>query len=138
MGVVIVAERRRRLRIGLLLSIAVVVVAAYPWGSIVWHAHWSNVGWVPFWSANVRLRDVVANLLLCAPIGVCAGLLYTRGILVAGAITLPLSLGLETMQIYSHGRFPSATDVACNIAGAVACAAMIRRFASSSRNEAHP
>jgi hypothetical protein len=43
-------------------------------------------------------------------------------VLAAGLITLPVSIAGEWTQLYSHRRFPSATDVACNLAGALAIA----------------
>jgi len=94
----------------------------------VGHSHWSKVAWIPFDPRPARIRpfDVAGNLLLCAPLGVVAGLSFTRGPLIAGALALALSLFVETMQLYTHSRFPSATDVVCNVTGAVVAAAVAR------------
>lgn len=116
-------------RAGLAVSGFVVVAAGYPWGDIVGHTHWSRVGWIPFLSWPVRPLDVAGNLLLCVPLGMVAARAFNRGVVVvAGAIALALSLFVETMQLYSHGRFPSATDVVCNVTGAVAAAALVRAY----------
>jgi glycopeptide antibiotics resistance protein len=40
-------------------------------------------------------------------------------------------VSVEALQIYSHERFPSTTDVVCNVAGAVAAAVMARRISRS-------
>lgn len=43
-------------------------------------------------------------------------------------MALFVSLLCEWAQVYSHGRFPSATDVTCNVGGAaLASAAYLRR-----------
>jgi VanZ family protein len=38
-----------------------------------------------------------------------------------------LSIATEASQSYSHGRFPSATDVTCNLFGALVGAEYARR-----------
>ena len=111
----------------LVASGGVVIVAGYPWGLMVWHSHWSRVQWVPFYG-SVRLLDAVANVLLCAPLGIAAGLSFKRGVVAAAFIALALSVFVEVMQVYSHSRVPSATDVVCNVAGAVVAAALLRRL----------
>lgn len=40
-----------------------------------------------------------------------------------------MSLLGEWSQVYSHSRFPSATDVVCNVIGAVAAALAVGAFA---------
>jgi glycopeptide antibiotics resistance protein len=111
----------------LLLSVGLVVVAGYPWRDFVGHSHWEKVGWIPFVSSPVRPRDVLGNLLLCAPIGVVTGWNFRRGTIVACSVAAAVSLFVESAQLYSHTRFPSATDVFCNIGGAVIAAALVRR-----------
>ena len=113
---------------GLLISGSLVLAAAYPWGEIVGHTHWAKVGWIPFFSWPFRRLDVAGNLLLCVPLGVVSGLSFKRGVLVAGGIALALSLFVETMQLYTHSRFPSATDVFCNVTGAVVAASLVRGY----------
>ena len=103
------------------------LVAAFPWGDLQGHAHWRKVGWIPFVSPPVRLRDMALNTLLCAPIGGLCGRLFQRPLLRAFGLSLGLSLTAEWAQVYSHSRFPSATDVTCNVAGAVLAAATFAR-----------
>jgi VanZ family protein len=45
----------------------------------------------------------------------------------AAGVALALSLAGEAVQIYTHSRFPSATDVVCNVIGAVAGAFLVGR-----------
>ena len=117
------------------LAGGLVILAAYPWSDRAGHPHWSRVGWIPFVPGPVRVRplDVAGNLLLCAPLGLVAGYGFRRGVLVAGSAALVLSLFVETMQVYSHARFPSTTDVTCNVAGAVLAAALVRRRLAARR-----
>ena len=108
--------------VALVLSAGLVLAAGYPWGDMAGHTHWSRVGWIPFVSRPVRRLDIAQNLLLCVPLGAVAGFTFKRGVLIAAALAIPLSLFVETMQLYSHFRFPSGTDVICNIAGAILAA----------------
>ena len=107
-----------------------------PWLNYQNHAHWARVAWVPFFSEEARLRDIVANVLLYAP----WGYLWVRQrrepsrrvwpVMVFAAV---LSIATEASQSYSHGRFPSATDVTCNVLGAFAGAGYARRKKSDVR-----
>lgn len=107
-------------RAGVLFSSAAALVADYPWGDFQGHTHWANVGWFPFFSPPVRLTDIALNVLLFLPLGFFAGLSKSNAALRAAAIALPISILGEWPQLYSHTRFPSATDVFCNVAGAIA------------------
>ena len=113
---------------GLLLSGALVFAAGYPWGDYVGHSHWTRVGWIPFLSGPIRPFDLVGNFLLGVPFGIFAGMGLARGPLIAGTATLILALIDEAVQVYSHNRFPSATDVVCIVAGAVTAAALVRGY----------
>lgn len=104
------------------------MVADFPWGDLQNHSHWSKVRWIPFVSPPVRLEDMALNTLLCAPIGGLCGRLCRRPLLTAFGLSLALSVTAEWSQVYSHNRFPSATDVTCNVAGAVAAAWLMRRL----------
>lgn len=126
----LVAPRRYQL----LLWIAVILAAVVPWTGFQPHSHWARVGWWPFLSPPVRLRDLVLNLLLYMPFGVFFVRQFPRrgwavvGALVAGCC---LSLATEATQVYSHGRFPTMTDVVMNSAGALVggvAARMLSRF----------
>ena len=109
---------------------ALILVVVLPWAGFQDHAHWQRVAWVPFVSPPVKVRDVLANVLLYAP----WGYLYIRHmpqalrqpwlVLVSAAM---LSIVSEAAQIYSHGRFPSATDATCNVIGACVGAWHARR-----------
>ena len=109
-------------------SVGLVLAAAFPWGDIGGHPHWSRVVWVPFVSRRVRPLDVAGNFLLCAPLGVVAGLQFRRGVMIAGLSALSLSVFVEAMQLFSHDRYPSGTDVVCNVAGACVSALVARRW----------
>jgi glycopeptide antibiotics resistance protein len=110
----------RRGRRGLLcLAVGLVLVAVLPWRGFTAHSHWDEVRWVPF-SSRLVVRDVVANLMLFLPFGAGVAMNVTQSpVGRAGGWGLALSLFGEFSQVFSHGRFPSATDVVCNVAGAV-------------------
>jgi glycopeptide antibiotics resistance protein len=112
----------------LLLSCLLVLVADFPWGDLQSHSHWGRVGWIPFVSPPYRLRDIALNTILCAPLGGFAGRMFRWPLSTAFLLALVLSLAGEWAQIYSHTRFPSATDVACNVAGALLAAALAPRI----------
>ncbi len=99
---------------------ALVLAADFPWGDLRGHPHWGKIAWVPFVSPPLNLLDVAQNLLLCAPIGVTAALRFRKAPAAAAVIALGVGLVGEWTQLYSHSRFPSATDLACNLTGAVA------------------
>jgi glycopeptide antibiotics resistance protein len=105
---------------------ALVVAMVYPWGDVQDHTHWWKVAWIPFASPPVRAVDIAANVVLFVPLGVGAALLFRRARLAAGLLALTLSMGGEAVQLYSHSRFPSATDVACNVSGALAAACLVK------------
>ena len=84
-------------------------------------------------SPPIKIRDVAVNLLLYAPWGYFGAralrsrppsLLRSFGETgspwIVVALAAVLSLATEASQLYSHGRFPSATDLTCNILGACA------------------
>ena len=100
---------------------AVIILLVVPWASVQDHAHWTRVAWVPFVSPPVKAGDVIRNVLLYVP----WGYLLARHVRPAGisawrvaGFAFIVSLATEATQLMSHGRFPSATDVACNVAGA--------------------
>jgi glycopeptide antibiotics resistance protein len=120
---------KSRARAGLIVALAAGLAADYPWGDWVGHTHWSKVGWIPFYSWPVSLPDILQNLLLFAPAGFFASIVFSRRpARWAAVLTFPFAFVGEWTQLYSHTRFPSATDLVCNIAGAAAMAAMCRRY----------
>jgi len=109
---------------GLLASIAAILAATLlPWSNFVGHSHWAQVQWIPFYGHRLGWFDIAANIALFAPFGYFAGGLLSapsrkkKNLWVLVAATL-LSTSVEFLQIYSHGRYPSATDVGCNVLGA--------------------
>jgi glycopeptide antibiotics resistance protein len=112
----------------LAVAFGVVAFAAdWPWGDLQNHTHWDRVAWIPFVSPPVRPFDILQNLLLFAPfgcfVGLGAGRSRWRGVLYAALLTLVIGFAGEASQLYSHSRFPSATDLICNVVGAALAAA---------------
>jgi hypothetical protein len=111
---------------GILLAAAAVALATFPW-EITDHAHWRRIVWVPF-AGILRPADLLVNGLLYVPLGLALQWRRSRDMRLIGAvIAAALSIAMETAQIWSHFRFPSATDVAMNVVGALAGVAWIRR-----------
>ena len=107
-------------RIAFVAWTAAIVAGTVPWTDFVGHTHWGKVQWIPFVSPPVKLLDVVGNVLLYLPFGyslIRASPPRVRGwhaVVVAGL----LSFAVEWSQLYSHSRFPSMQDVACDVSGA--------------------
>jgi glycopeptide antibiotics resistance protein len=108
-------------RLLLVLWIGVIAFVVVPWRGFQDHAHWNAIQWVPFLSPPFPIRDIILNAVLFIPFGYW----YVQqpsgrgSIWRACAYGLALSIVLEFTQIFSHGRFPSATDVATNTLGAL-------------------
>lgn len=101
-----------------------------PWGDIQDHTHWYKVTWVPF-SAPLKPVDVVGNIVAFIPFGALSTLTFGTGKwwdwLIGIALALLLALGAEAAQLYSHLRFPSATDLSANVLGAALGVWLVRR-----------
>jgi len=116
----------------LIIWIALIVVVGIPWGAFEPHAHWERMAWIPFVSPPVEFGDVVGNVFFYVPYGM---LLQREAADARGAMLLVngsaagLSLATEFIQVFSVTRFPSMTDVACNVFGAFigACWGLHRR-----------
>ena len=108
-------------RVWLTIWISLIVVVVVPWGAFEPHAHWERMEWIPFVSPPVDLGDVIGNVIFYVPYGILVGreAAERRGafLLVTASATV-LSLVTEFTQIFSNSRFPSMTDVACNVIGA--------------------
>lgn len=107
-------------RLLLVAWVAVLVAILVPWGDITDHTHWRKVTWIPF-APRLRPFDIAANVLLFVPYGVLwrRARFETRwmGRPTAVLSATVLSVGAEAVQLYSHWRFPSATDVVTNVVG---------------------
>ena len=118
-------------RLRLALWIALIVTVVVPWGRFVDHTHWARVQWVPFVTPPVKPFDVVANMFFYMPYGywfLRQRRCDRRTLMMAVVSAFLLSIGTEATQLFSHGRFPSFTDVTSNVAGAYAGAYLaIRR-----------
>jgi glycopeptide antibiotics resistance protein len=132
-------------RTSLILWILIVVVATtLPWSGLQGlqgHSHWGNVRWIPLYPELLSLRfvrDIVVNMFLFMPFGY----LYVRSQVTRPSamflrITLLaalLSVGVELVQVFSHTRIPSTTDICANVMGA-AIGAVIARKVSKERRE---
>ena len=118
-GALLTAHAVHRMQFGVWTALIVLIVL--PWTSYVGHTHWARVAWIPFVSPPVPVGDIVRNVLLYLP----WGYLYVRqsrksrgAIFRALGYAMALSVATEATQLFSHGRFPSSTDVTCNVAGA--------------------
>ena len=138
-------ERRHRLAAWSVWAVALVAVTA-PWADFQAHPNWAHVGWIPFQSPPQKRVDILANIVLYIPFGYVAAVSHrglTRRLIVSMSTAGVLSFILETSQLFSVTRYPSATDLACDIAGAAAGAVLasvirIRDSEFGIRNSAPP
>lgn len=121
--------------------LAVFALMFLPWADIQDHAHWYRVEWLPRVTSFRRVADVVGNVLAFVPLGLLLpGAWRTRGSGRASVgeippdpffLVLPVSLLLaataELLQVFSHSRVPSLTDLAANVTGAAIGASLVRR-----------
>jgi VanZ family protein len=124
---------RRRITPSILLACwtAVIVFAVVPIGRYREQPTGRQIAWIPFVSRPVTLGDIARNVLLYLPFGY----LQARALIYPTAwralvYSTALSAGTEATQVYSRGRYPSITDVVCNVIGAMAGFAWARRRAS--------
>ena len=114
--------------------ILVIVIGVVPWFSMTNHAHWPRIGWIPFSSPPIRPRDIALNAALYLPLGffwsprrATATWRHAAGVALWACC---LSAATELTQVYSHGRFPSMTDVTMNTLGAWAGAELRARLSA--------
>ena len=122
---------RARARLLLIVWLVLFVLLFLPWGDLQDHTHWFKVAWIPFVSRPVKPLDVIGNIVAFVPLGVLLTVALGRGSrwdwpLGLGSALL-LAFGAEATQLYSHLRFPSATDLAANVAGAALGIWLVRR-----------
>ena len=113
--------RRLALALAWFTWTAAILAIVVPWNGFLDHTHWGKVGWIPFVSRPIKISDIVGNVLLYLPFGYLGrqstvGRFATLGVVALAAL---LSVGSEATQLYSHWRFPSATDVTCNLLGTI-------------------
>lgn len=100
----------------------VMIVTTYPWTRMVPSIQWHRINWIPFHGVPILFGDIFLNVLLFMPIGfflVCTwrDANETRGLALVIVSSFGLSLGVEVIQGFSLVRFPSVTDVICNVVG---------------------
>ncbi len=107
-----------------LAVLAIILAATFPW-DFQDHSHWNKVAWLPFVTGIVRPFDLLLNAALYLPLGYLVPARFRRRGLVAVAGSAFVFSGLlELTQVWSHVRFPSATDSVMNVVGCVAGAAV--------------
>jgi glycopeptide antibiotics resistance protein len=112
-------ERKYLYLAAIACSTALIFVAIFPWRGFDPSGHWHRVSWIPFVSRPVRVIDVVANLLLFAPLGASIALHAQRAALArTTSAAFVCSFVGEWAQVYSRFRYPSAGDLVCNVVGA--------------------
>lgn len=108
----------------LLATLAVICAITFPW-DFQDHPHWFKVAWLPLVTGIIRPSDLVLNAVLYFPLGYFMPVQSRRARVAAAAGVAVLASGfLELAQVWSHVRFPSATDLMMNIVGSIAGAAV--------------
>lgn len=112
----------RTARLLLLGWVVILLAVLVPWGDITDHTHWTKVIWIPF-GPPFRPFDIVGNVLAFVPFGALWQRSRFRQRWLGGATAVAagsaLSFCAEVVQLYSHSRFPSSTDVITNAVGIV-------------------
>ncbi|MBS0154014.1 MAG: VanZ family protein [Nitrospira sp.] len=109
------------------LVVVLAIAPFFPLSSFAGHPHWNQIRWIPFqdfsltWNKSI---DVIGNTIWFMGFGYLlhcqqhwdSGPRWTiaRIIAIAGSI----SFSAELFQVFCHNRYPSMTDVACNVLGA--------------------
>lgn len=121
-----------------LAAATAIALVTLPW-DIQNHAHWQKVAWVPFTTGIVRPIDLVANATLYFPLGLAIpSASPRRKVALALVVALGMSTLLELAQVWSHSRFPSATDIVMNVVGSVAGALVATGAARRTTTPARP
>ena len=100
------------------------VAVSVPFDDLHAHTHWAKVGWIPFVprpGVPVKASDIIANVLLYFPLGFFERVRRSRARMIGQAFgeSVVIAFFTELTQLYSHSRFPSATDIVCDCAGAM-------------------
>jgi glycopeptide antibiotics resistance protein len=124
--------------VGLIASVVVILMATLmPWSNFVGHAHWTQVQWVPVAASRWQWFDIIGNILLFVPFGFFAGCCFpeverAKKIIAISIVVAVISTSVETIQVYSHSRFPSTMDIVSNLAGALVGCFVALRWGSTS------
>jgi glycopeptide antibiotics resistance protein len=111
-----------------LVTLAFIVAVTFPW-DLQDHPHWYKVSWLPFVTGIVRPYDLLINTALYFPLGFAIPTLSSRTrVVAAAALAIVMSGLLEFAQVWSHVRFPSATDLLMNVMGSIAGAVAAGRL----------
>ena len=104
--------------------VAIVLLTSMPWSNIRGQSHWGTVRWIPFQDGLFTLRplaDIVLNLFLYAPFGYlyvqCRPRVGKTVVLSTALLAALLSASTELLQVFSHNRIPSMTDIIMNVLG---------------------
>jgi glycopeptide antibiotics resistance protein len=120
--------KRTAERVGFIVTILLVLAATVPpFHALKAHTHWGKVTLIPFADRYLIPRDLLANVLLFVPFGFAGPWRHAawgRRLAFAAAAGAVLSLCVEFVQVFSHVRLPTATDVATNTLGSVMGAAL--------------
>jgi glycopeptide antibiotics resistance protein len=101
-------------------TLAGVIILTFPW-DLQDHPHWYKVSWLPFVTGIVRPYDLLINAALYFPLGFAIPTHSSRTRVIAAAgLAVVMSGLLEFAQVWSHTRFPSATDLLMNVMGSIA------------------
>lgn len=104
-----------------------VLVPLFPLTDFVGHPHWEMISWIPFQHVSLApsmLLDIIGNIGWFMIFGYLLHYLMNKSsftfqsLATVVLIAAGVSLALEFFQIFCHNRFPSMTDVVCNILGA--------------------
>lgn len=103
-----------------------VSATAFLWTDPDEDPHWHRMQWIPFSQARPTppyLFDVVINVLLYVPLGYLSARAQARPFPSALGRSLLLAVllsgGTELIQLFTHNRFPSTTDLFNNVVGAL-------------------
>jgi glycopeptide antibiotics resistance protein len=97
--------------------IPIVWVVSFPLGLTI-EPQWSRIHALPFSDPSDKATDLILNVLLFVPFGYSLWR-WSGAFLVVLMGALLTSLSAELLQVFSTIRFPSGTDVATGVTGAM-------------------
>jgi glycopeptide antibiotics resistance protein len=106
--------------------ILLVWFVSFPWFGFTRVPQWKRVHAVPFGDPADKVRDIGANVLLFVPFGwsMAGRKGAIAGLALSAAAAAMVSTSAEATQLFSSRRYPSATDIASGVLGAVIGAAL--------------